>query len=68
MQFDEAMKIISMACAAFQGNLQDHQTIQKALAVVNDAGQKGIIDPMQVSKNLHQVAAAKPTEKIEKAE
>ena len=38
MQFDEAMKIIAMACAAFQGNLQDHQTIQKALAVVGEAG------------------------------
>jgi hypothetical protein len=34
VNYDEALKIIRSVCAAHQGNLQDHQVIQQALAIV----------------------------------
>ena len=34
MEFVEAMNIIKKVCAAFQGTLQDHQTIQQAVQIV----------------------------------
>ena len=34
MNYDEALRVIRSVCAAHQGNLQDHQMIQQALAIV----------------------------------
>ena len=34
MSYDEALRVIRSVCAAHQGNLQDHQMIQQALAIV----------------------------------
>lgn len=36
MNKEDALKIISDACAEFKGNLKDHQIIQKALKLLND--------------------------------
>ena len=37
MNLEEAMKIIEDVCAAFNGPLQSHQTIQQALIVIKSA-------------------------------
>ena len=37
MSYDEALRVIRSVCAAHQGNLQDHQMIQQALAIVEQA-------------------------------
>jgi hypothetical protein len=37
MKLEEALNLVKQACADFKGNLNDHQTIQKALSVIEAA-------------------------------
>jgi hypothetical protein len=37
MKLEEAVAIVAQACAMFQGTLKDHQTIQQALQVIEQA-------------------------------
>ena len=34
---EQALDLVAQACAAFQGNLQQHQSLQIALKVLKDA-------------------------------
>lgn len=40
MTVDQAMAIVSQVCANFSGTLKDHQTIQQALQVIEQALQQ----------------------------
>ena len=36
MKLEEALSLLSQVCAAYKGTLQEHQTLQQALKVVNE--------------------------------